>query len=90
MSNIGKYECKTVSLSKLIITPKGELKPLCNSCVSPDCENPIEEKSISVFGLIEKYKVYVGGIDDRIVVQCLGYINKNDKATLKTIIEGDD
>ena len=76
-----KYECKTVPLTKLVVTPVGPLTPLCNTCINKNCGNPVEEKSVSVFGKVEKHKIYSrSGIDMRIVIECKGYIRneKND------------
>jgi|19_taG_2_1085344.scaffolds.fasta_scaffold03244_3 hypothetical protein len=69
-----KYQCKTIPLTKLIITEKGVHEPLCNSCTCVDCENPIEEKKISVFGVNKKAKVFMRRDTAHFVVECLeGY-----------------
>ena len=53
----------------------GFLDPLCNSCSSPDCSNPIQERSVSVVGRIQKNRLYVmSGNVVRQVVACKGYV----------------
>jgi hypothetical protein len=69
------YDCKTIPLTKLIPTPNGYLQPLCNKCKSKDCENPIEQKIISVLGVPKKMRVYVLPHSINIVVDCPnGYV----------------
>lgn len=68
-----QYKCKTVPLSKLILTPKGILKPLCTDCQSRDCDNPIESISISILGKEEKMRVWNSRSTTSMVVQCEGY-----------------
>ena len=68
------YNCKTIPLTKLVPTPKGFLNPLCNTCRCKDCENPIEEKMISVIGVAKKMRVYMMPYGVNLVVDCEGYV----------------
>ena len=74
-----QYECRTVSLSKLIVSERGLHEPLCNSCACPDCENPIETKMVSVFGINKPYRVMVRNGDPFCVISCPeGYISQSE------------
>jgi len=70
-----EYECKTITVDRSILNPDGFLEPLCNSCSSPDCTNPIKEKTVSIAGQIKKSRFYI--VSDsmiRQVISCKGYI----------------
>ena len=67
------YQYKTASLSRLIITAKGVLEPLCNNCKSRDCENPIEKQKVSIFGENKEMKIINNRGNISIVIQCDGY-----------------
>jgi hypothetical protein len=69
-----KYRCKTVSVSSLIVTNKGFLKPLCETCKSRDCSNPIEKKKISILGISKDVRVYSKGNTVEFVINCQGHI----------------
>ena len=84
-----KYELKTVPLSSLIITPTGPVSPICTHCCNNNCGHTIEEKSVSVFGKMEKHRVYVGFTNDiRLVVECQGFI-KNEEENNENSISQD-
>lgn len=69
-----EYDCQTVSVDKSFATPDGFLEPLCNSCGSTDCTNPIKEKIVSVAGINKKLRLYVVSESlIRQVVSCKGY-----------------
>ena len=68
-----KYDCQTVSLTRLILTPQGRVMPLCKSCKTADCSHQIETRTISVFGVNEKMKCIINGGEPAIVVDCKGY-----------------
>lgn len=69
-----KYKTKTIPLTQLIVTEQGVAEPLCNSCKCADCENPIEEKEVSVFGVLKKVRVYMRRDTPHYVIECLeGY-----------------
>jgi hypothetical protein len=57
------------------------VKPLCNSCQTLDCSNPILIKDISVFGSVQKFKVYYRGGDFLFVVGCDGYQTDNQESS---------
>lgn len=68
-----QYNCKVLPLTKLIAGPKGFIKPLCNTCLSKDCENPIENKLVSVTGITENMRIWSSKSTTGIVVSCDGY-----------------
>ncbi len=67
------YECKTVSL---IQVPKGVKEPLCNSCLSRDCDNPVEKHSIALPTGKTEWRLLMRGKDAGIVLACRGYQSK--------------
>ncbi len=70
-----EYEVQLAPIDKVIVTPQGVLEPLCNSCSSPDCSNPIQEKSVSIVGRMQKNRLYVMNENIvRQVVACKGYV----------------
>lgn len=70
------YECIIVSIDKLLISPKGVIEPLCNSCVCEDCTNPIRKVKVSIRGMNKVYRLYQRGSEYKAVVRCdKGYIN---------------
>ena len=71
---MGIKKCKTISLQKLIVTGTGYAKPLCDTCRCKDCDNPIEQKTVSIMGVAKKMKVYVLPYSVGIVVDCEGYV----------------
>lgn len=68
-----KHKCRTVPLAKMIVNPKGLVKPLCNTCKMSDCGNPIELQEVSILGVTEKMRCWCSGNNVSIVVQCEGY-----------------
>ena len=70
-----KYKCKTVSMTKMIATPKGFLSPLCNDCQTLDCENDVEIESVSILGIVTEMKLLVKRDEPHMVISCEGYIN---------------
>lgn len=74
-----EYDVNLIPLDKAIPRSSGFLRPLCDSCCSPDCTNPIEEKSVSIAGVVMKMKLYV--INEtayRQVVACNGFLAEDD------------
>lgn len=69
------YEVQLAPLDRSAVTPQGPFEPLCNSCTSPDCTNPIREMTVAVIGIPKKQRVYV--VNETVVRQvvgCKGYI----------------
>ena len=69
-----EYRCKLVGISQLNVGPKGFIMPLCETCRSQDCTNPIEKIKLSIVGITKEIKVYNKGINPKFVVECEGYI----------------
>ena len=69
-----EYKCQTVNMSRMIVTSKGFISPLCERCNSQDCSNPIEKTDVSILGVVKKVKVYNRGVSPRFVIQCEGYM----------------
>ena len=69
-----EYKCQTINMSRMLITSKGFVRPLCESCDTQDCSNPIEKTKVSILGVTKKIKVYNMGIEPRFVIQCEGYM----------------
>ena len=69
-----EFECRTQSINRPILNDKGAMEPLCNTCVQAECSNPIKKKSISIFGKIVKWNVFVSGNQAYQVINCSGYL----------------
>ncbi len=69
-----EYQCKMISATKLNVTPVGFIMPLCDSCKTKDCTNPIESMKTSILGVVKRIRMYNRGVEPRIVVECEGYI----------------
>lgn len=74
-----EYECQTTPFDKLVITISGESNPLCNSCKTPDCSNPIREHTVSKMGINTKMRLWTVGNVIRQVIACKGYIGESDE-----------
>jgi hypothetical protein len=68
------YQVSLAPIDKLLISSSGIVEPLCNSCFSRDCSNPIERKTISVVGIMKKWRLYRLAISYMCVVGCQGYM----------------
>lgn len=68
-----EYKCKTISINKLTATPVGFVMPLCQTCKTVDCTNPIEKKRVAVVGVIRTLKIFSKGVSQGFVVKCNGY-----------------
>jgi hypothetical protein len=68
-----EYNCKTISYNRMNIGPKGIVRPLCDSCKTTDCSNPIEKKQASIFGVTRTTRLFVRGEEFYCVVECMGY-----------------
>jgi len=71
-----EYQCKMISSTRLNVSPAGFIFPLCNSCKTRDCTNPIETKKVSVLGVVRKLRLYSRGLEPKMVVECEGYIGR--------------
>jgi len=69
-----EYKCQTVNMSRMIVSSRGFVTPLCEKCNSQDCSNPIEKIDVSILGVVKKVKVYNRGVSPRFVIQCEGYM----------------
>lgn len=69
-----EYECSIVSLDKLMFSPGGFVSPLCDQCSIGDCTNNIENREISIIGVIQKHKVLIKGNNIYFVVKCDGFV----------------
>jgi len=72
MSN---YKCKLVPLTRLLVSPQGVMQPLCNTCSTRDCENPIQPQIVTVLGKNTEWKIYKKHTAASAVVSCAGYSN---------------
>jgi len=71
-----QYKCKYQSLTKLAVSPKGFISPLCNNCKTVDCSNPIEKRKVSYLGINKEMRVYVRGDEFSFVIFCEGYTHE--------------
>lgn len=74
---MSQYKCKLIPIDRLPVGPTGVFEPLCNTCETKDCSNPIEPLKISVFGKQVIWRVHKKGVLSSIVVQCAGYSKDN-------------
>ena len=71
------YDCLIVPLDKILLSPKGVIEPMCNSCSCEDCTNPIRKVKVSIQGITKVYRLFQRGTEYRAVIQCdKGYINE--------------
>lgn len=68
------YNCKTVSLNKVLFDNKGLIRSLCDTCQTKDCSNNIESRNVSILGVNKQMRVLVKGHEIFLVVGCEGYI----------------
>ena len=68
-----EYKCNIVSAAKLIASPTGFVMPLCQSCKTFDCDNPVESRKVSIVGIKKDIRVFVRGNQIYFVVNCNGY-----------------
>jgi hypothetical protein len=69
-----EYKCRTVDASRLNVTTQGFFMPLCDSCTTRDCSNPVELMKISILGIKKEVRTYSRGSEIRFVVECEGYV----------------
>jgi len=68
-----QYKCKTIPLTTLLVGPYGLVTSLCDRCLTKDCENPIENKIVSIMGVSRNIRSYMKGDDAYFVIECQGY-----------------
>lgn len=67
-----EYKCRLERLEKIKTSSKEDLS-LCTNCASFDCSNPIENVSISIFGIMHNIRAYVTPNSVYVVKSCDGY-----------------
>ena len=73
-----EYECKTIPIQKVLLSPAGTVQPLCNDCVAPDCTNPIRDYTVAMMGVPQKMRLWIVNNLVRQVVDCRGYLKDAD------------
>ena len=71
-----KYKNKTLSLSRLIITPVGVVQGQCDSCKSLDCTHRVEFQEVSLFGVNKTMRCLINGGEPMLVIDCDGYTKR--------------
>jgi hypothetical protein len=69
-----EYRCQAISILQMNIGPKGFIMPICESCKTKDCTNPIEKKKVSICGVTKIVKVINRSGDYKYVIFCEGYL----------------
>jgi len=69
-----EYDVSLVSLNVVPMSIDGGVEPLCNSCMSIDCTNPIAKTQVSIFGKEKTYRLFKYGRSYKMVVDCDGYV----------------
>jgi hypothetical protein len=72
-----EYKCRLERLDK-INQPDAQKISLCSKCTSMDCSNPIENVSVSIFGIMKNIRAYVTPNSVFAVKNCDGYSIKED------------
>lgn len=70
-----EYRCRMISMSSLSVTGVGFAMPLCMTCGTKDCSNPIEKMRVSIVGVTKEVRMYNRGSEPKMVVECEGYTN---------------
>lgn len=65
-----EYEVKTIPVTKVVTNDEGVVQSLCDNCLNPDCSNPIRSRTISVFGVPRKMRLYCVQNLSLMVVEC--------------------
>lgn len=71
-----EYKCRLEKLDKISCSDHIDLS-LCTKCCSFDCSNPIENMSISFFGIQKEVRVFVTPNSVYGVKQCEGFSSKS-------------
>lgn len=72
-----EYKCRLERLDK-ISQPDPVKISLCSKCTSMDCSNPIENVSVSIFGIMTNIRAYVTPNSIFAVKNCDGYSIRED------------
>jgi|19_taG_2_1085344.scaffolds.fasta_scaffold100585_2 hypothetical protein len=70
-----KYNCRRITINKLLTDYEGISEPLCQHCTNIECENPIQIREVFVVGVLHKMKLYAVGEEPMAVTQCEGFVN---------------
>lgn len=81
------YDCTLASIDRLSVDTVGIRYPLCHDCKTPDCSNPIREKTVSILGVPRKVRLYVVNNIAKQVVACRGYVGNVSISTVQTDLE---
>jgi hypothetical protein len=65
-----EYPCKTIPLTQLTLNRVGVAEPLCNTCKTRDCTNPIQTKKVSIFGVNKEMRLLTRGSEPTVVIDC--------------------
>ena len=68
-----KYKNRTVSLTSLIIGPRGQVNSLCGQCRTRDCGHDIKTVTQSEFGINVTRRLLQQGYKYKVVVECAGF-----------------
>ena len=68
-----KYNCKTISISKVPLNTQGLIESLCDRCTTRDCTNSVENRKVSILGIKREMRVIAKGQNVYIVIQCEGF-----------------
>ena len=71
-----EYKCRLEKLTSIQTKDSNDLS-LCSKCHSFDCSNPIENITISMFGINTKIRAYVTINGTYGVKQCEGFSSRN-------------
>jgi hypothetical protein len=73
---MNEYRCVVLPLIRMVPSNQGFKEPLCTTCRTKNCGNPIEKKHVSLLGVNKLCRVFVQGNNVGGVVQCEGYLSK--------------
>jgi len=86
-----KYRISTIPFLKILNSREGEIIPLCTRCKSQDCSHNIVNKKVSIYGIVDEYRLYNRGGNFYIVVGCDGFVDgaSVEDEELDSIEDGD-
>jgi len=65
-----EFDVKAIPLTRIVLGDTGVAKSLCDTCLNPDCTNPIRTKQVSVMGVPIKMRLYCTVETSLMVVEC--------------------